>query len=361
MAGEINGVFRELVSPFLREKLEAATARGDAAVAGAIAKQYLVDPQEQHVVAAERRRHYEAEMQLEYCGQPLRGVERLYRRVLLIEPTTVCAAHCRWCLRGHYGVFSLAPEELVRIARFCGDPVNRDDLREVLVTGGDPLMVPERLRGLLEALRAHAPNIETVRIGTRVPAQEPRRINGRLLDILAPQPGRRIEIGTHLNSRHELFPEVREALVRLRDNGVVIYCQTVLLKGVNDDADELVGLFDELRRLGIETHYLFHCIPMKGISHHRTSLATGLRLIRQITGGGRISGRCKPTFAVMTDIGKITLYEGTILAREGPRVLLQSCYREEERRRWNPAWVRPESALVDDGGFLRVWYLDAAE
>jgi len=115
--------------------------------------------------------------------------------------------------------------------------------------------------------------------------------------------------------------------------------------------------------LGIEAHYLFHAVPMRGTSHFRTSVDTGLNLARQITSCGIFSGRAKPMFAAMTDIGKIVFYEGTILERDkgSNRILLKSGYQLEERLKWNPSWRMPSSASVDKDGYLNVWYLDGAD
>jgi lysine 2,3-aminomutase len=364
MAGQIEGIFKEKFSPFLLKKLEEARQKDgpSSAVVRVIESQYLKNPLEDVTLSEdERRRHYEADMHIEYEGKKLRGLERLYRRVVLIEPTTVCAAHCRWCLRGQYPIASLTEDELLTIARYCGDSKVSGELREVLVTGGDPFMVPDRLDFLIDSLAQHAPNIKIVRIGSRVPIHDPERVNDALLHALRKREGLRIELGTHVNHATELFPEVRAAYQRLRDNGVVIYNQSVLLKGVNDTSQELMDLFDGLRYTGIETHYLFHCIPMRGMNHHRTSLEKGLRLIREITSSGDISGRCKPMFTAMTDLGKITLYEGVILKREGHRVLLQSHYSYEDRVRWNPLWQKPESVLIDKDGYMQVWYLDSPD
>lgn len=113
-----------------------------------------------------------------------------------------------------------------------------------------------------------------------------------------------------------------------------------------------------MRMNNIEPHYLFHCIPMMGIHHLRTSVAMGLDLIKKLVHSGRISGRAKPMFAAMTDIGKITFYDGVILDRKDGKILLQSNYRLTDRMAWNPSWQMPKTAEIDEKGFLRVWYVD---
>jgi lysine 2,3-aminomutase len=100
---------------------------------------------------------------------------------------------------------------------------------------------------------------------------------------------------------------------------------------------------------------------MRGMSHHRTSLYRGLELIRQLTSSGVVSGRATPRYAVLSDIGKIVIYDGVILARrpEDHRMLLRSGYRMQERLQWNPSWTIPAGSFVDEEGFLCTWYLDA--
>ena len=170
----------------------------------------------------------------------------------------------------------------------------------------------------------------------------------------------RVEVATHINHKGELFPEVREAYAALQEAGARIYDQTVLLRGLNDNLDTLVELFDELRYMDIEAHYLFHCVPIRGMDHHRTSVAEGLELHRRLGASGLTSGRTRPHFTLMTDIGKVPLYEGSIIDRdEHNRILIQTGYRYEERMSWVPGWQLPGNARIDDDGFLQVWYLDA--
>jgi lysine 2,3-aminomutase len=360
MAGAKNGVFKELLSPFLKEKYVEAQSdpARNAHILNVIEKQYQYDEREKIIEDFQKRRHYESELRQTFHGKVLRGVEKLYQRTLLIEPTTVCAAHCRWCLRGQYDIFTLSNEELTTIARYCGEAEENKDVREILITGGDPLMMPEKLEFLFNAVRKHAPQVRIFRIGSRVPLHQPSRIDTRLLDILSPKHAIQTEIALHINHPAELFPEVEDAIAKIREAGITLYDQTVLLKGLNDDLDTLVELFDRLRYLGVESHYLFHCIPMKGMTHHRTSIEEGLKLANQLIASGYDSGRSKPKFTLLTDIGKITLLEGTILKREKNRVLIQSYYRYEDRKKWNPTWKMPDSVVVDENGFMQVWYLD---
>jgi lysine 2,3-aminomutase len=288
-------------------------------------------------------------------------LERLYRRCLVIEPTLACIAHCRYCLRSMYPRHTLSEKELVEVARYCGGAANRDVLSEVLITGGDPLTIPRRVETLLDALIEHAPNVRVVRLATRVPTQDPGRIDDDTLRLFDGRPSLRFELATQINHPVEFFPESVAALHRVADLGVRIYAQNVLLKGVNDELSTLIELYDLMRQHGIEAHYLFHAVPLIGTHHLRTSLSRGFELASGLSSCGFVSGRAKPMFAAMTDIGKITLYEGCIVDRRGQEVLLQSHYRLAERVTWNPSWQLPANAEVDQEGRLRVWYLEGGE
>jgi len=359
MAGHVKGVFQEKVSPFLQRKyveaLRQPAQAGD--LVSVIARQYLLDDQETHTVPGERRRHYEAALGVSHDGRALPGLERLYRRSIVLVLTTVCAAHCRWCLRGLYDQQHLNDEEIRAAATYCGSAREAEEIREVVITGGDPLMVVDRLATTLRLFGDLAPAVTTFRIGTRVPLQDPERIDSLLISLLSDYRAR-IEIALHVNHASELFPEVRGAIRRLQATGATIYNQGVLLKGVNDSCDALVRLAESLRQLRIEPHYLFHCAPIRGMGHHRTSVSRGLELWRAVFNSGLVSGRARPAYALLTDVGKVTLYEGTILAREENRILVQTDHLYADRLRFNPGWRLPASASIGPNGCLRVWYED---
>jgi lysine 2,3-aminomutase len=364
MAGLTDGVFKEKLSPFLEEKLRILKRKygaKDRRYRG-LAIQYLHSPLEERETCEANRRHYEAEVHVKFQDEAITGMERLYRRNMVIDLTMICAANCRYCLRGRYPQRTLTDHELVQIAKYCGHEKNQKDLTEVLITGGDPLMIPIKLDFLVDALADYAPNIKMVRIGTRLPFHEPDKIDNRVLKVFEKHPDMKFEIGTQINHPIEFFPECVEAVESLQDMGIRFYAQNVLLKGVNDDLPTLIELYDNLRKLGIEAHYLFHCIPMQGLHHFRTSVDKGIELIQGLTSCGEISGRAKPMFAAMTDIGKITFYEGTILERDKKgNLLLQSHYLYKDRMNWNPSWKVPKNAEIDEYGFIRVKYLDGRE
>jgi len=366
MAGLTNkGDFSEKISPFLRNKMEILKKeQGESSEAyQALFLQYVKQEVELDQKAESNRRHWEADMKLEIADNTtniIHGVERLYRQSVVIEPTMICAAHCRYCLRANYDIFTLTETEIKSIAIYCGNKSLSHEVSEVLITGGDPFIVPQKLRFLVESLIEFAPNIKRVRIGTRVPLHDPDRLDNNIFEIFKRHRSRiTFEVATQINHATELFPEVIDKFQMIRDLGITVYSQNVLLKGVNDNVNALVDLYSKLRDIGIEAHYLFHSVPMRGMHHFRTTVKKGLDLSRQFINSGMISGRVKPMYALMTDIGKITLYEGTILGKNNNnQILVQSTYRYEDRMKWNPDWKIPETASIDENGLLRVLYLD---
>jgi lysine 2,3-aminomutase len=360
-----NGDFSEKISPFLRKKmgiLEREQGINSQAYQ-ALYLQYVKQDIETEEKAESNNRHWEADIKLggnNDSGIVVHGVERLYKQSLVIEPTMICAAHCRYCLRANYEIFTLTETELKNIALYCGHESLRNDVSEVLITGGDPFIVPQKLRFLVESIIELAPNIKRIRIGTRVPLHDPDRVDNNIFEIFKRHRNRvTFEVATQINHEVELFPEVIEKFRMIRNLGITVYSQNVLIKGVNDNIKTLAELYTKMRDVGIESHYLFHHVPMRGMHHFRTTVQKGLELSKELTNSGLVSGRVKPMYALMTDIGKITLYEDTILEKDkNNQLLIQSSYKFEDRMKWNPDWVMPETASVDKNGLLRVLYLD---
>ncbi len=358
---QAKGTFGFRISPFLQGHIDHARKLGDDRTRDVLTRQFYASTAgtAENINSTDHAlKHYEASAKFEFEGHKLLGLERLYRRVLVVEPILQCLANCRHCLRQHYAPFSLGREELDRIARFIGTSPDLAEVRELLVTGGDPLLIPDKLSVFLDAVASHASQVKIVRIASRLPLHQPNRINASVIALFKKRYPFRIEMATQINHAVELFPEVREAYQSIREHVELIYNQTVLLSGINDNVEDLIELCDRLRYLGIENHYLFHCVPLKGAADMRVPIDRSLDLVRQLSTSGYISGRGKPLFALMTDVGKITLYEGTILDRKDKKLLLQTHYSYSDRKQWNPYWELPPTAEVDKNGFLNVWYLD---
>jgi lysine 2,3-aminomutase len=239
-----------------------------------------------------------------------------------------------------------------------------DELDEVLITGGDPLMSVSLLEFTINEIISNSKNISIIRIASRVPFHDPERINDKMLNIINQFKGKvRFELATHVNHPLEFWTESIESLEKLKSVGFKIYNQNPLLKGVNDNFETLQKLYALLRKHDIESHYLFHAVPLRGMSHHRTSVKKGLELITKLSSCGGFSGRSKPKFCVLSDIGKIVIYEDSIIKKNAINnsILLKSGFNIDDRKKWNPTWTKPDNVELNADGTMNVWYLDGED
>ncbi|MFY7778174.1 MAG: lysine-2,3-aminomutase-like protein [Elstera sp.] len=227
---------------------------------------------------------------------PVPGIVHRYADRALLKLVSVCAVYCRFCFRREMvgpGKEGLSPDELgAALAYIEAHPA----LWEIILTGGDPLVVaPRRLHDLKTRLDAIA-HLGAVRIHTRVPVVAPERITAELVKALA---GRLpVHILIHANHAEEFGPEARRAVARLVDAGIPLFGQSVLLRGVNDSLDALTDLFRTMVSLRIKPHYLHHGDLAPGTAHFRLPLAEGMALMRSLR--GPLSGLALPTY--MLDI-----------------------------------------------------------
>lgn len=223
---------------------------------------------------------------------PVPGLVHRYPDRALLVAGTRCAVLCRHCMRKRvWGAPAAAAADEYRAALdYLRDHTG---IREVLVSGGDPLLLPEaRLFGLLDALRA-LPHIEIIRIGTRLPVVLPQRFTPRFCARLgAAGP---LWLATHFNHPQELTAETAIAAERLLRAGIPVVNQSVLLAGVNDDAETLAQLCTGLLRQRIKPYYLFHGDPVAGTLHFRTGVERGLELMAALERS--VSGLAVPAFA----------------------------------------------------------------
>ncbi len=250
-------------------------------------------------------------------------VHRYPDRVLFLV-TGFCSTYCRYCTRsrvvGHAGGeyhFSLAQWEKA-LAWIEEHP----QIRDVLLSGGDPLTLGEdRLDWLLGRLR-RIRHVEFVRIGSKVPVVLPQRIGRELIRVLRRH--RPLWMSLHFTHPAELTPEVAEAVGRLADAGIPLGSQTVLLRGINDNADVLKRLFHGLLRLRVRPYYLYQCDPIRGSAHFRTPVEKGLELIAALR--GHTTGYAVPTFVVDAPGGggKIPLLPDPVVGRDGDDLLLRN-------------------------------------
>lgn len=220
-------------------------------------------------------------------------------RVLFLV-SNQCAMYCRFCTRKRLvGTPAMQiTDELIE--RGIGYIRRHPEIREVLVSGGDPLLLgDERIDAILAALRA-IPSVEVIRIGSRVPCTLPMRITDRLVKRLKKH--HPLYINTHFNHPAEITPEAADACRRLADAGIPLGSQTVLLRGVNDDLDTIRTLMRTLLRIRVKPYYLFQADLTRGTDHFRTPVRTGLEIMRGLY--GHLSGLAVPTFALDAPGGK---------------------------------------------------------
>ncbi|RIY00306.1 lysine-2,3-aminomutase-like protein [Aureimonas flava] len=227
---------------------------------------------------------------------PLPGIVHRYPDRVLLKPLHVCPVYCRFCFRremvGPEGNGSLTEAELdAALAYVAGAP----EIWEVVVTGGDPfLLSPRRMAAIGRTLGA-APHVRVMRFHTRVPVVEPERVSEALVSALRVFPGATF-VALHANHPREFTPRARAAIARLVDAGVPMVSQSVLLAGVNDDADTLSQLMRCFVENRIKPYYLHQGDLAPGTAHLRTSIEAGQGLLREMR--GRVSGLCQPTYVL---------------------------------------------------------------
>ncbi len=244
------------------------------------------------------------------------------RGVFLV--TAECAMYCRFCNRRRLVGKGFRPEasreETLTYLEQC------DEIREVIVSGGDPLMLqPEELEYVLGRLRKIG-RIGVIRISTRVPVVFPEGLERHRQAIKRHSP---LWFIIHINHPREVTPEFTGAVRALREAGAIIVSQTVLLRRVNDCRHILARLFEKLVTLGVKPYYLFQLDDVVGSTHFKVRLETGIGIMRALRRS--VSGLCIPHYAL--DItggrGKIPLENGYVRGREGERVSMESLYGDE--------------------------------
>ncbi|WP_246154423.1 lysine-2,3-aminomutase-like protein [Methylobacterium oryzihabitans] len=225
---------------------------------------------------------------------PLPGIVHRYPDRVLLKPLHVCPVYCRFCFRrevvGPDGLGTLADTELDAALAYIAD---RPEIWEVVVTGGDPLMLsPRRLGRIAEALGATA-HVKVMRLHSRVPVVDPGRIDDALVGALKAF-GRAVFVALHANHPREFSAPARAAIARLVDAGIPLVSQSVLLRGVNDDPATLEGLMRAFVENRVKPYYLHQGDLAPGTAHLRTSIPEGRALMRALR--GRVSGLAQPTY-----------------------------------------------------------------
>ncbi len=254
-----------------------------------IGRQFLPDPRELELAPTER-----ADPIGDRVHEKLPGLIHRYPDRVLLKLTHVCPVYCRFCFRrevvGPGGETMLSSETFDAAIRYVSE---RAEIREVILTGGDPLMLAPRRIGEVTARLGAIGHVDILRWHSRVPVVAPSRVTNELADALRHE-AKAVYIGIHCNHPRELTDAAQQAIARLRDARLNLVSQTVLLKGVNDDAVTLETLFRSFVRLGIRPYYLHQADLAPGTAHFRTTIAEGQALMRQLR--GRVSGLALPTY-----------------------------------------------------------------
>ncbi len=260
---------------------------------------------------------------------PARLIDQFYPRVLTIKATNMCAMYCTHCLRlAHIGrrdhMYSKeAYNEALDYIR------NNEQVRDVLVTGGDAFVLPNSmLRWLLEELDK-IDHIKIKRLGTRIPVTAPMRVDAELLDILEESSDKKpIRVVTQINTAQEVTPVSRDAFRQLSKRTFTVLNQAVLLKGINDSRVKMWKLCETIQEAYVRPYYIFNCSYRNPqFAHFRVPLAVGRDIVESMY--GNISGDAIPRY-IATAGGKIPLHRSNVVRREGDDYILRKPWNDEE-------------------------------
>jgi lysine 2,3-aminomutase len=248
-------------------------------------------------------------------------VHRYPDRVLLLA-LDFCSTYCRYCTRSRVvGHGEISPDEK-RLERAFEYIAANPQIRDVLISGGDPLaMADHRLDWLLTRLR-QIPHLEFVRLGTKMPAVLPQRITPQLTRMLRRH--HPFWMSIHFMHPNECTPEAYRACARLADAGIPLGSQTVLAKGINDDVETMKRLMHHLLRMRVKPYYIYQCDQISGSSHFRTPVQKGLEIIAGLR--GHTTGYAVPHFIVDAPGGggKIPLQPDYLVGRDGDDLVLRN-------------------------------------
>lgn len=283
----------------------------------------------------------EDKLYFDVCADPLGeekdsvlpGLVHRYPDRVLLTLTNICPVYCRHCTRKRDwcgGKWVRRESQLHRIYEYI---YLHKKIRDVIVSGGDPLTLPtEKIESVLQNLRA-IPHVEIIRIGTRCPVVLPQRIDDKLVSMLKRY--RPIWINTHFNHPNEITRESSEACDKMLCAGIPVNNQSVLLKDVNDNVETMTRLCQGLLKIGIRPYYLFQCDPVSGTGHFRTPLEKGLEIIKGMR--GFTSGLCIPMFVIdgPDGQGKVPLQPDYLVSKDKDSVILKG-YKNRVFKYYNP-------------------------
>lgn len=266
---------------------------------------------------------------------PVPGLVHRYPDRVLFLVTGACSTFCRYCTRSRMvGRRDNASNNPARWSAAIDYIQAHSEVRDVLISGGDPLTLPDdALESIVKRVRSIR-HVEMIRIGTKMPVTLPQRITPVLVAMLKKY--HPLWMSLHVTHPEELTPEFEAACARLADAGIPLGSQTVLLKGVNDNISTLKALMHGLLKFRVKPYYLYQCDPIPGSSHFRTPVSKGLEMIQGLR--GHTSGYAVPTFAIDAPGGggKIPLLPEYVIGRDENGIILRNyegkifCYPDKE-------------------------------
>ena len=256
----------------------------------ALRRQFIPDPSELETTPDERVDPIGDDLH-----SPTPGLVHRYPDRVLLKPVNVCPVYCRFCFRRETvgAAPAMTPAELEAAYAYVQA---RPQIFEAILTGGDPLMLKPKSLGRIADRLAAIPHLQVLRVHTRVPIAAPERIGAETLEALQSDGRLALYVSIHVNHADELTAPARDAIARLADAGIPLLGQTVLLRGVNDDAEILADLFRQLVTLRVRPYYLHHPDLAPGTSRFRLAIEEGQKIVAALR--GRVSGLCLPTYVL---------------------------------------------------------------
>lgn len=225
-----------------------------------------------------------------------RGLVHKYSNRALVLLTLNCAAYCRFCTRRRKvsdiekGVIS--KKDISAMVQYLK---NHPEIKELVISGGDPLTVPDLLKEALLKF-SKLPQIKIIRVGTRLPAADPEKISQKVLNALKVVKKQPLYLMVHFEHPKEITPAAEKAIKKLRPFAAAIFSQSVFLKGVNDNADVLYNLFSRLVEIGVKPYYIFRCDPVKGAEHFIVDFEKEIAIMTELR--RRLSGLAFPAYVI---------------------------------------------------------------
>lgn len=260
------------------------------------------------------------------CGEdansPVHGLVHRYPDRVLFLVNEMCSMYCRYCTRSRMvgdGSRTLNTQTYDKAFEYIR---SHKEIRDVLISGGDPLMLSSRMLEHIIKTVKEIPHVEFVRIGTRVPVTLPQRVTSELVTMLKKYSP--LWMSIHFNHPKEITKRVKFACDLLADSGIPMGSQTVLLKGVNDSPKIMKKLMHELLKIRVRPYYIYQCDPIYGSKHFRTPVSVGINIMEHLR--GHTTGYAVPTYVIdgPGGGGKIPVTSDYVVSRENGRYVLRN-------------------------------------